>query len=733
MLYYKKYLILTLNLNKYIRKLVLIFFFILACFPYSFAQSVNVQEYQFISPIPGSSLHLPETSIIIRKGDLVDASTIDDNKVMVVGSRSGIHMGRLILSSDLRTLIFKPFSPFITGEVVTVNLKKGILTYTGAELMPIEFKFKLSKRVVTGKPGILNPELTPSEKIGNSTITSYQHSKLEYINKEFPLNFPEFTISISNNPFPGFIFMAPHSWSGKTAYLMIFDNNGVPIYYLRDSSIKYDFKKQDNGLLTYWDQIPKKYFAVDSAYSVIDSFSCGNGYQTDLHELLVAPNDHSFLMSYDPQIVRMDTIVQGGDSAAYVTGLVIQELDESKNVIFQWRSWDHFQITDATEDIDLTQHSIDYVHGNSIEVDYDGNLIISCRNMDEITKIDRQTGDIIWRFGGLKSKNNQFQFINDTITFSHQHDVRRLPNGNIMLFDNGNLHTPPFSRALEYQFDEENKIAVLVWKYNNEPVTFAPFRGSTRRLANQNTLIGWGNHSDRRAVSEVKADGTPVLEILFPDSLVNYRTFKFPWRTNLFVVNPDSIFFESVPVGDSASVVINIVSNSANDITITGFFNRDSTYSVEQSFPFNLPPYAQVPIDVKFKPVEDGFFADILHIQSFGESKGVAQTMMVSGRTDTIFSNLEDDYVAKEFTFEQNYPNPFNQTTKIEFRIADFGFVSLKIYDVLGNEVAILVNEEKEPGVYEIEFDGSKLSSGVYLYRLTAGEFSDVKKLVLLK
>jgi hypothetical protein len=760
--YYKKYLILNLYLNTYLRKLFLIFFFVPACFPHLFAQSVNVQEYQFISPIPGSSLHLPETCIIIRQGDIIDRSTIGNTKLMVIGSRSGIHKGRLILSSDIRTLIYKPFSRFIPGEVVTVNLKNGILTYAGAELPQIEFAFKISELVITDKLGILNPELLPPEKFGNNTITTYQHGEIENINTELPLNFPEFTISISNNPFPGFIFMAPHSWSGKTAYLMIIDNNGVPIYYLRDSSIKYDFKKQDNGLLTYWDQIPKKFLAIDSAYSVIDSFSCGNGYQTDLHELLVFPNGHSFLMSYDPQIVRMDTIVQGGDSAAYVTGLVIQELDDAKNVIFQWRSWDHFQITDATEDIDLTQHSIDYVHGNSIEVDYDGNLVISCRNMDEITKIDRQTGDIIWRFGGLKSKNNQFQFINDTITFSHQHDVRRLPNGNITLFDNGNLHTPSFSRALEYQLDEENKIAVLVWKYNNEPVTFAPFRGSNRRLANHNTLIGWGNHSDPRAVSEVKADGTPVLEILFPDSMVNYRTFKFPWRTDLFVVNPDSIFFESVPVGDSASIVINIVSNSASDITITGFLNRDSIFSVEQSVPFNLPPYAQVPIEVKFKPVEDGFFLNILYIQSFGESKGVAQTMMISGRTDTIFSNVEDDYVFREFVLEQNYPNPFNPNTKIKFTVPTSPlspspyqgegnrerFVTLKVYDVLGNEITTLVNEEKPAGEYEVEFNaanlpsrqGSALTSGIYFYQLRvypaeggAGQYVETKKMVLVK
>ncbi|HVO74106.1 MAG TPA: FN3 associated domain-containing protein [Ignavibacteriaceae bacterium] len=87
----------------------------------------------------------------------------------------------------------------------------------------------------------------------------------------------------------------------------------------------------------------------------------------------------------------------------------------------------------------------------------------------------------------------------------------------------------------------------------------------------------------------------------------------------------------------------------------------------------------------------------------------------------------------KQFQLFQNYPNPFNPTTHFGFRIPDFGFVSLKIFDILGNRVATLVNEEKQPGSYELEFNGSKHPSGVYFYRLTAGKFSAVKKMLLIK
>ena len=93
-----------------------------------------------------------------------------------------------------------------------------------------------------------------------------------------------------------------------------------------------------------------------------------------------------------------------------------------------------------------------------------------------------------------------------------------------------------------------------------------------------------------------------------------------------------------------------------------------------------------------------------------------------------------------EFYLAQNYPNPFNPVTKIKYSIPDFTLqqasdlkVVLKVYDMLGEEVATLVNEQKPAGIYEVDFDGSSLPSGVYIYRLTAGSFSDSKKLILLK
>lgn len=107
-------------------------------------------------------------------------------------------------------------------------------------------------------------------------------------------------------------------------------------------------------------------------------------------------------------------------------------------------------------------------------------------------------------------------------------------------------------------------------------------------------------------------------------------------------------------------------------------------------------------------------------------------------KNNTIITEAEEFYQPLSYYLEQNYPNPFNPSTKIKFTISDFGFTSLKVYDVLGNEVATLVNEEKPAGTYEIEFNVAQVSkpeitSGVYFYKIESGNYTETRKMILLK
>ena len=106
----------------------------------------------------------------------------------------------------------------------------------------------------------------------------------------------------------------------------------------------------------------------------------------------------------------------------------------------------------------------------------------------------------------------------------------------------------------------------------------------------------------------------------------------------------------------------------------------------------------------------------------------------------TSINESEKTLVGYNIILEQNYPNPFNPTTSIKYTIPDASTkimstqnVVIRVYDVIGNEITVLLNEVKSPGNYEIKFDGSKLSSGIYYYQIVAGDFQETKKMILLK
>jgi len=111
---------------------------------------------------------------------------------------------------------------------------------------------------------------------------------------------------------------------------------------------------------------------------------------------------------------------------------------------------------------------------------------------------------------------------------------------------------------------------------------------------------------------------------------------------------------------------------------------------------------------------------------------GVPPILFVYGYEE-ITSVDKIDISPSAFSLRQNYPNPFNISTVISFLLLKQSFISLKVYDVLGNEVAALVNEEKPAGEYEVEFSGNNLTSGIYFYQLNAGSFIETKKMILLK
>jgi len=129
--------------------------------------------------------------------------------------------------------------------------------------------------------------------------------------------------------------------------------------------------------------------------------------------------------------------------------------------------------------------------------------------------------------------------------------------------------------------------------------------------------------------------------------------------------------------------------------------------------------------------IYDGnLYAGIFRLEDASVSHGAWRTSL-SGVVASVLQMSGE--TPEQFGLMQNYPNPFNPSTKIGFKLQASGFTSLRIFDLLGREVATLVNEELRPGSYEAPWDASGFPSGIYFYTLTSGEFTETKKLVLVK
>lgn len=313
-----------------------------------------------------------------------------------------------------------------------------------------------------------------------------------------PSGLPRVATQVFGNPPSGLTaFGILSNAPNRPGYAFIVDSIGRLRWYVVDSGFSLDFQPQPNGhyVLSSIESGIGEFDEVSVAGRTVRTWTTLGSYSTDPHEFRLTPPG-ALLLGAD--IRTVDLSAYAGSSSAQVHGDVLEKVDSAGHLLFFWDAFDHFAITDIDPSIPLTSSTIDWTHSNAIEIDSDGNYLLSSRDFSEITKISAQTGAVMWRWGGV---HNQFQFIGDTLKFSFQHAIRRLPDGNYVLFDNGNTRNPPFSRAVEYQLDQAAKTATLVWSYRPSPSIFSPFLGYVDRLPNGNTLVTFGPQGTLHEVS----------------------------------------------------------------------------------------------------------------------------------------------------------------------------------------------------------------------------------------
>ena len=375
--------------------------------------------------------------------------------------------------------------------------------------------------------------------------------------------YPDIDISINDNPYQQDIFI--HSTGGENQFLAILDPDlDVKWYIVSVDDKGWDFKVNNNDQLTYFRKPTNGWtpsgggiwHVMNHAMMEIDTLTCVNGFSADYHDIQYPQSGGYILQAYGRKEIDLPQ-TEVIDSANI---LILQEFDQNHNLIFEWDNSDHMDIQDYADHMNLNSTYRNWMHGNSLEIDLDENIIVSNRTMSELIKFHRQTGELIWRLGGPM---NDFIFINDPHSGpNRQHDARRLENGNIMIFDNGDGREPPLTRVSEYEIDEDEMIATLVWEYSHPSGYISLNQGSAQRLENGNTLISWGGVSDHgQIITEVDYNQNIVLEFEYPAINHSYKVRKNDWQFNVNLIVGDLNLDEDINIFDIIFIVNFILSD----------------------------------------------------------------------------------------------------------------------------------------------------------------------------
>jgi len=265
-------------------------------------------------------------------------------------------------------------------------------------------------------------------------------------------------------------------------------------------------------------------YIADQTYHVIATVKAGNGLNADAHEFLLTPQGTALVTIYDPATADLSSI--GGVKNARVWEGSIQEIDVSTGkVIFEWHSLGKVGFDESYWPLpDSPTAAWDYIHINSIALDDDGNLLLSARHTSTVYKIDRHTGEVIWRLGGKKS---DFHLAPDS-GFSFQHNAVAEGHNVIRIFDNEVNPKPvlPWSRIIWLKLDPSAKTATLIRSIAHPDHLSAISQGSAQVLDNGNTFVGWGQTAH---FSEFDSNGRMIFDATLPKGYDTYRAYRFRW------------------------------------------------------------------------------------------------------------------------------------------------------------------------------------------------------------
>jgi arylsulfotransferase ASST len=324
------------------------------------------------------------------------------------------------------------------------------------------------------------------------------------------LNAPDMTA-------PGYIFISNTNGERQPGP-MIIDDDGELVWFLpRPGLTVMNFNAHTLGgqrVLAWWEGALQgshgagEFVILGTDYRELTRVRAGDGLVTDFHEFSITPRDTALLVAYNDDGALLDSVVQEIEIA-------------SGDVLFEWRATDHIALDESY--VTPTTGSYDFAHLNAAAVD-DGGLLISSRHAWTVYRVDRTTGEIVWRLGGKKS---DFAVAEDA-AFAWQHHARKHADGTITVFDNGAgvAQTEPYSRGLRLSLDEKAGSASLVQELPHPEHLLASAMGSMEPLDDDGAFVGWGSVP---RFSEFRPDGTLRFDAGYPGGGFTYRAFRRAW------------------------------------------------------------------------------------------------------------------------------------------------------------------------------------------------------------
>ncbi len=468
-----------------------------------------------VSPAPESRDASATTQI-----SLLGQPAADIQQLVVRGSRTGVHAGGLAPFSQGDGASFVPSRAFAEGETVSVSARLAV--GPGAGPVPVSWSFTVAVRDVPGTGA-------------GSTFPALGRGLHQSFVSRPDLRPPTVTVTRGASQASGDLFIAPYSGAGQYGP-MILDQHGGLIWFdpLAPGARAGDLRVQSyrgQPVLTWW-QDPLVAggsrsaggVIADSSYRQIAVVRAGNGYQADLHEFQLTPDNTAVVTVYDA--IRCELSAIGGPRGGAVADTLFQEIDLATGLVRrEWHFLDHVPMsssyysgTGATLDAPY-----DPFHINSVEVARDGSFLVDARNTWAAYDVDPHSGQIRWELGG---KHSSFKLGPGAGT-AWQHDAREQPDGAITFFDNGaspQVHSA--SRAIEVALDPAHGTARLVRSYLHPTPLVADSQGNVQALADGDWMIGWGQAG---YFSEVEPSGKLLFDAHLPSGWETYRAYALPW------------------------------------------------------------------------------------------------------------------------------------------------------------------------------------------------------------